>query len=225
VRLLPIPIPPPRQQGVGGEEANTGTPRWSWARRLGRVLALDMATCPLCRRGALRLMATITHEAVITRLLRHLHLASVPPPLAPARSRQATFDWVASGPQRRVWARRRHARRGGFLRTCRRGVFQIPSQAAFQTACPEACPLCGTPLRPPRPRPAAYVHPQEWSAVWRSAWLRGARAAPWAGPPAGGAGGLQGARARGARAKRPFVFPIRRLGSSTANRGFYTTVP
>jgi len=29
-----------------------------------------------------------------TRLL-HLKLAAVPPPIAPARSRQETFDWVA----------------------------------------------------------------------------------------------------------------------------------
>jgi hypothetical protein len=88
-------MPTPRQQGIGEDEANTGTPRWNWARLLGRVFALDMATCPFCRRGSLRIMATITHEAVITRILRHLNLASVPPPIAPARSRQETFDWVA----------------------------------------------------------------------------------------------------------------------------------
>jgi hypothetical protein len=40
-------------------------------------------------------MAAITQESVITRILRHLKLASVPPPIAPARSRQETFDWVA----------------------------------------------------------------------------------------------------------------------------------
>jgi hypothetical protein len=40
-------------------------------------------------------MAAITQEAVITRILRHLKLASVPPPMAPARVRQAPFDWVA----------------------------------------------------------------------------------------------------------------------------------
>jgi hypothetical protein len=37
-------IPTPRQQGVDGEEAQPGTPSWSWARLLGRVFALDMAT-------------------------------------------------------------------------------------------------------------------------------------------------------------------------------------
>jgi hypothetical protein len=50
---------------------------------------------PLCRRGALRIIAVITQESVITRILRHLKLAAVPPPIAPARSRQATFDWIA----------------------------------------------------------------------------------------------------------------------------------
>ena len=68
----------------------------SWARLLGRVFALDMATCPLCHRGSLCIIAAITHEAVITRILRHGKLASVPPPIAPARARQETFDWVAS---------------------------------------------------------------------------------------------------------------------------------
>jgi hypothetical protein len=84
-------IPTPRQQGMDGEEAKTGTPSWSWARLLGRVFDLDMATCPFCRRGALRIIAAITQESVITRILRHLKLASVPPPIAPARCRQARF--------------------------------------------------------------------------------------------------------------------------------------
>src|SRR2546426_1453473 len=33
-------IPTPRQQGVDGEEAKTGTPSWIWARLLGRVFDL-----------------------------------------------------------------------------------------------------------------------------------------------------------------------------------------
>ncbi len=67
-------IPTPRQQGVDGDEAKTGTPYWSWAKLLGRVFALDLATCPFCRRGALRIIAAITQEAVITRILRHCML-------------------------------------------------------------------------------------------------------------------------------------------------------
>jgi len=87
-------IPTRRQQGVDGEETTTGTPYWSWARLLGRVFGLDMSTCPCCRRGSLRIIAVITQEAVITRILRHLQLASVPPPIAPARARQELFTFA-----------------------------------------------------------------------------------------------------------------------------------
>jgi hypothetical protein len=88
-------IPTPRQQGVGVEEAKTRTPSWNWARLLGRVFALDMATCPFCRGGSLRIMAALTQESVITRILRHCKLTSVPPPIAFTRLRQETFDWIA----------------------------------------------------------------------------------------------------------------------------------
>jgi hypothetical protein len=86
--------PTPRQQGLDGEEAHTGTPYWPWARLLGRVFGLDMRTCPFCRRGSLHIIAVITQESVMTRILRHLQLASVPPPIAPARYRQevSVFD-------------------------------------------------------------------------------------------------------------------------------------
>jgi hypothetical protein len=88
--------PTPRQRGEDGTETPPGTPYWHWTRLLGRAFALEMATCPFCRRGALRLMAVITQESVITRILRHLQLAAVPPPLAPARRRQelCTFTSV-----------------------------------------------------------------------------------------------------------------------------------
>ena len=83
--------PTPRQQGLDGAETHPGTPYWPWARLLRRVFGLDMATCPFCRRGALRIIAVITQESVITRILRHLQLASVPPPIAPARCRSEIF--------------------------------------------------------------------------------------------------------------------------------------
>ena len=44
-------IPTPRQQGMEDEETDTASPRWSWARLLKRVFALDMARCPFCQRG------------------------------------------------------------------------------------------------------------------------------------------------------------------------------
>jgi hypothetical protein len=83
--------PTPRQQGLDGAEAQPRTPYWPWARLLGRVFGLDRRTCPFCRRGSLHIIAVITQESVITRILRHLQLASVPPPIAPARCRPAIF--------------------------------------------------------------------------------------------------------------------------------------
>jgi hypothetical protein len=84
-------IPTPRQQGVDDAQPKPGTPYWHWARLLGRVLHLDMTTCPFCHQGSLWLMAAITHESVITRILRHLKLSSVAPPITPARCRQELF--------------------------------------------------------------------------------------------------------------------------------------
>jgi hypothetical protein len=87
-------IPTPRQQGVDAETA-TRSPCWSWARLLHRVFALDLARCPFCQRGVLRLMAVITQGAVIRKILRHLKRAADPPPIAPAHTRQTMCDWVA----------------------------------------------------------------------------------------------------------------------------------
>src|SRR5262249_46454525 len=85
----------PRQQGMDGEETQRGTPYWTWARLLKRVFALEMGTCPFCQRGVLRLIAVITQGEVMRKILRHLKRSADPPPIAPARSRQALCDWVA----------------------------------------------------------------------------------------------------------------------------------
>src|SRR5262245_36952222 len=47
-------LPTPRQQGVEAAATDTGAPRWRWARRLKRVVALARARCPCGQRGALR---------------------------------------------------------------------------------------------------------------------------------------------------------------------------
>jgi hypothetical protein len=57
----------------------------SWPGRPGgRAFVLDMATCPLCHRRSLRLIAIIIHESVMTCFVRYLTLAFIPPPIAPA---------------------------------------------------------------------------------------------------------------------------------------------
>src|SRR5215813_7257667 len=90
-------IPTPRQQGMEDEEAtDTGSPRWSWARLLKRVFALDMARCPFCQQGSLRIIAAITHGEVIRKILQHLKLSADPPPIAAACVRQAAFAWSSA---------------------------------------------------------------------------------------------------------------------------------
>jgi len=81
---------------VDEEQTETASPRWSWARLLKRVFALDMARCPWCQRGSLRIIAAITHGEVIRKSLRHLKLAVDPPPIAPARLRQEAFAWSSA---------------------------------------------------------------------------------------------------------------------------------
>ena len=89
--------PTPRQQGGAGDDARTELSCWSWARLLKQVFALDMTTCPFCRQGGAAdyRRHPITQAEVLRKMLRHLKLAADPPPLAPARARQETFDWVA----------------------------------------------------------------------------------------------------------------------------------
>ena len=89
-------IPTPCQQGVEEQEGRTASPRWSWARLLQRVFALDMARCPWCQRGTLRIIAAITQGEVSRKILRHLKLAANPPPIAPARVRQEAFAWSSA---------------------------------------------------------------------------------------------------------------------------------
>src|SRR5262245_31103482 len=84
-------IPTRRQQGLDEPEACPTSPRWSWARLLQRVFALDMARCPSCQQGMLRIIAVITQGEVIRKILRHLKLSADPPPIAPARSRQESY--------------------------------------------------------------------------------------------------------------------------------------
>jgi len=89
-------IPTPRQQGIDKVATDTGSPRWTWARLLKRVFALDMARCPWCQWEALRIIVAITHGEVIRKILQHLKLSADPPPIKPARVRQEAFAWSSA---------------------------------------------------------------------------------------------------------------------------------
>ena len=63
---------------------------------LKRVFVVDMARCPWCQRGVLRVIAVITQGEVIRQILRHLKLSADPSPLALARVHQKAFAWSSA---------------------------------------------------------------------------------------------------------------------------------
>jgi len=165
----------PRHQGIDGEATQAGTPYWHWARFLGRVFALARATCPWCRRGTLRIMAVITQESVLTRILRHLQLASVPPPIAPAWSRQEICAFAsAHAPWRRPVSAVRAAEVSLLpLRPCHPGAILLPLPATTGRAKAHAP---GEPWRLPLTSPQQHVQATHCRAAPRCALLRQAAA-------------------------------------------------
>ncbi len=95
-KLRDVIIPTARQQGVSEPKAASTASGWGWARLLQRVFGLDMATCPVCQQGSLRIIAAITHAPVIRKILCHLKLSAEPPLIAPARLPQLTLAWASS---------------------------------------------------------------------------------------------------------------------------------
>jgi len=89
-------IPTTRQQGVDEEATGPRSPRWSWARLLKRVFALDIAHCPWCQCGALRIIAAITQGEVIQKILQPLKLPVDPLLIALAHVHQHAFAWSSA---------------------------------------------------------------------------------------------------------------------------------
>jgi hypothetical protein len=75
------PANPPRT-GTGSRRPR----RMAWASLLKRVFDVDALTCPTCN-VPMVVLAFLTDPHVVKRILDHLHLPSVPPPVAPARRR------------------------------------------------------------------------------------------------------------------------------------------
>jgi len=99
--LLPEPPPPPiprdadaeLEHELGNDEQPNNRSRISYARLLSRVFKDDIGRCHHCG-GELRLVACIDDPDAIAKILTHLGLPTVAPPIAPARSPpQAEFDY------------------------------------------------------------------------------------------------------------------------------------
>ena len=87
------------------------------------------------------MLTAITRAEVIRTMLRHLQRAADPPPLAPARARQATFDWVAEAQPSRVDSGATCAQRRDVSPRCAVAIpFDIVPLQPSYVARPEAVP-------------------------------------------------------------------------------------
>ena len=59
----------------------------SWAKLLARVFGIDVSKCTNCG-GRMKIISSIKDPPVIKKILNHLGLSPIPPPLAPARYRE-----------------------------------------------------------------------------------------------------------------------------------------
>lgn len=89
----PFIVPPPASADSPAPPTATHTPKppghrcryRPWAELLRRCFSIDILTCPSCG-AAFKLIALIKATASIQRLLEHLGLPTVTPPIAPARA-------------------------------------------------------------------------------------------------------------------------------------------
>ena len=85
--LVPAAALPGEQEvltAAASHQKRQRAPGLDWAGLLKRTFKVDVFCCPKCA-GRRRVLAWLTQGAVLRRILRHLHLPELPPPLAPAR--------------------------------------------------------------------------------------------------------------------------------------------
>ena len=66
---------------------NASLKKSSPAKILARVFGVDVSKCVHCN-GKMKIIALVKDPPVIKKILTHLGLSPIPPPLAPARSRE-----------------------------------------------------------------------------------------------------------------------------------------
>ena len=68
-------------------DERTSLKKSSWSKLLARVFGVDVSKCSHCG-GRMKIIASIKDPPVIKKILTHLGLSPIPPPLAPARYRE-----------------------------------------------------------------------------------------------------------------------------------------
>jgi hypothetical protein len=199
-------IPTPRQQGVDGDASKTGTPYWHWARLLGRVFDLDMAPVfrhcvgggkrvdalrrrsrarpcdlPLCRRGALRIIAAILPPLCGRREPCDLHprVGDHAHPASPQAGLRATSHCPGPLSPRTLRVRRSPRQREPIGDVRVTAAYFAPSwrETPFEIV-PQLCPASCILGRLSRPRIAAPRLAQSTAACGRRCWGSRQRCAP-----------------------------------------------
>jgi hypothetical protein len=98
VMLAPNVIAVRHWERLRGGALYATAPRVDWAKLLRRSLGIDVLQCPKCD-GRLRLLAVITEQEPVRRILAQLGLPSERPPLARARDPTDDVDDAKSSSQ------------------------------------------------------------------------------------------------------------------------------
>jgi hypothetical protein len=75
-------VPPPAADGARADVGGRAPRRWTWARLLRRVFAIEILVCERCG-GPRRILGAVTEPHAVRRLLAALGLAPQPPPGRP----------------------------------------------------------------------------------------------------------------------------------------------
>lgn len=78
------------KDGVG--QGENLVKNYSWSKMLARVFKIDVSKCHLCK-ADMQLMGAVTDPAQVQRYLKHIGLDYVPPPRAPPRQQQHSFEF------------------------------------------------------------------------------------------------------------------------------------
>jgi len=76
-----------------GDDGEKSFKNLTWSKMLARVFKIDVTRCPDCG-GLMRAICSVTDGFSIRRYLKHLNIAYEPPPRAPPRYTQESFDFV-----------------------------------------------------------------------------------------------------------------------------------
>src|SRR5262249_30515065 len=121
-----VPAPPERATETSSEDAQaqSASPRISWARLLKRVFDIDIEHCPNCG-GTLKIIGAIEDPPVILKIVSHLRLPTRAPRRSPSSSSRSIPDNLTA--ENRLPTRAEGAARSELDRTVPSRILRVPA--------------------------------------------------------------------------------------------------